>query len=236
MCGIFGFLDYKHQIGNDDKNYILRKLAFFSQLRGIDAIGYACTDGEHLSISKRNGPAYKYNYSLQMNSSAAIGHCRLSTSRSDKSNRNNHPFKGNLKREFALIHNGMVFNHKQIKRKYNLPESRIITDSYVLAQLLEKHNMGLNHNAIKYTMKDLKGTFAVAILDTNGTLFLIKKGSPLYCIKIAELGIYIFSSRKIIMTLALFGFLRKYNYKEVKIAKNEAVCIYGNGKIIRAAV
>ena len=236
MCGIFGLIDYKRIITDNEKNKILRNLAIVSQIRGIDATGYASADGTNLDIFKRNGPAFKHKYYVVENAITAIGHCRLSTNRSNKLNINNHPFKGYLNGKFALIHNGVIINHKKLKSKLNLPKSKISTDSYVLVQLLEKSGKILDNDCIKKALKNVKGTVAIAIINEAGDLFLFKSGSPLYCIRVEQLGLYIFASRKFILRIALYKYLQKYKYKEIRISKDELVHIKCNGVIKRTAV
>lgn len=222
MCGIFGMLDYKHMVSDTVKTDMIRKLALFSQLRGMDASGYAFTDGEEIKICKKPGPAYKYKVSFHKNSNTILGHCRFTTQGSGNENQNNHPFLGDSRGQFALAHNGILFNTKEIKEKYNLEDTDIATDSYVIVQLLERFN-GINYKKIAVALSELKGTFALSIMKESGELFLIKGNNPVMLVHFPEKGIYAYASTGFILKLALHQYLKKWKYEMIKCDHGEMV-------------
>ena len=67
-----------------------------------------------------------------------MGHTRMTTQGDEKFNFNNHPFYGKTDLEFALAHNGVLYNDCRLRITEHLPSTRIETDSYVAVQLIEK--------------------------------------------------------------------------------------------------
>lgn len=57
-----------------------------------------------------------------------------------RNNYNNQPFVGHTAEgDFALCHNGVLFNYEQVQKQEQLPKTRIKTDSYTAVQLIEKY-------------------------------------------------------------------------------------------------
>ena len=69
-----------------------------------------------------------------------MGHTRMTTQGNACSlTRINHPFLGHIDgSSFALAHNGVLWNDKELRMEENLPMTSVETDSYVAVQLLEK--------------------------------------------------------------------------------------------------
>jgi glucosamine 6-phosphate synthetase-like amidotransferase/phosphosugar isomerase protein len=127
----------------------------------------------------------------------------MTTQGSERYNYNNHPFNGCCGREkFALAHNGVLYNDRELKRTYNLPQTEIETDSYVAVQLLEQYKK-LNFNSIKTVSELVQGSFVFTILKDDGTLFLVKGNNPLTLYHFPPLGLYVYASTKNILDNAL---------------------------------
>ncbi|MFR4477369.1 MAG: hypothetical protein ACLT3Y_09275 [Ruminococcus callidus] len=88
-----------------------------------------------------------------------------------KRNCNNHPFEGHCGKEsFALAHNGVLYNDKELRREQHLPPTPIETDSYVAVQLLEQGQQ-LDTENIRRTAELVEGSFVFTILRNDNTLF-----------------------------------------------------------------
>lgn len=63
---------------------------------------------------------------------------------------------------FALAHNGVLVNDKELRKKDHLPKTKIETDSYIAVQLLEYKKL-LNEESIKFMAEALEGSFSFSI-------------------------------------------------------------------------
>ena len=193
MCGLYGFLHY----GNNEIKYlsnITNALAEEAAIRGTDATGIAFNDKGQLSILKESKSAYRLNFKHSDNISAVIGHTRHSTQGSEKKNYNNHPFSGKCQNtRFALAHNGVLMNDKDLRRQYYLPKSKIETDSYIAVQLIE-HKKKLNAESIKFMAEAVEGSFSFSILDSNNSIWFVTGDSPLSILHFPDLGLYVYAS------------------------------------------
>lgn len=178
MCGIFGIC------GND--NIIPKSLFGIAQLeyRGYDSAGIAFFMGEKIEIIKKNGQIIALEKELQKQnpvSTCAIAHTRWAT-HGKPSDENAHPHFSKGK-GFALVHNGIIENHLELKREHlkNI-ELSSTTDTEVAACLIEKFFEGNALEALKRTCGKIKGSYAFALLcsKTPDTIYLAKKDSPLF--------------------------------------------------------
>jgi len=53
-----------------------------------------------------------------------------------RGNSNYHRFSGHADKEFAFVHNGVLYNDTALRKEYQLPKTNIETDSYVAVQLI----------------------------------------------------------------------------------------------------
>ena len=133
MCGIYGVLSYKDKL--KDMNELVDLLGMESAERGTDATGVAYSILGNMKINKSAVSAYKFNPNIPKYVNAVIGHTRHSTQGDKSKNYNNHPWSERVKNcQFALAHNGVLFNDKELQKKYNF-KSKIETDSFVAVQL-----------------------------------------------------------------------------------------------------
>jgi glucosamine--fructose-6-phosphate aminotransferase (isomerizing) len=114
--------------------------------------------------------------------SAGIGHTRSAT-HGEPNRINSHPHQSSSKR-FTLVHNGIIENEEELKNKYlKGVQCKTDTDTEVIVQLIEKFvNDGEAVDlAIRHTMSELKGSYALAILDKEdmNTLYAAKNKTPL---------------------------------------------------------
>jgi glucosamine--fructose-6-phosphate aminotransferase (isomerizing) len=108
-----------------------------------------------------------------------IGHTRWAT-HGAPALKNAHPFIVN---GIAVVHNGIIENYQEIKQK--LIESGATftsdTDSEVVPHLVSHHLAQCNDEmeAIRRTLQEIEGSFALAILFANGKIIGTRRGAPL---------------------------------------------------------
>lgn len=196
MCALFGFLDIGQQVPMKVLQRLLQALANASEIRGNDAAGIAYNKNGVMQIYKRPKPAHKMHFRLPEGTAAVMGHTRMTTQGSERKNYNNHPFLGHAGTDFALAHNGVLYNDRELRHVKQLPPTAIETDSYVAVQLLEAQGE-LTFNSIRSMAEDVCGSFTFTILDSSNTLWFVKGSSPLYLIYFSELRLYVYSSTNV---------------------------------------
>ena len=139
MCALFGWLDYKGIVSDRLLKKLTQALANAAEERGTDASGIAYVKGSKVTIFKRPKPAHKIHFNAPNGTRVVMGHTRMTTQGDEKQNCNNHPFIGTAGIPFALAHNGIIYNDKELRQERNLPDTNIETDSYIAVQLLEQH-------------------------------------------------------------------------------------------------
>ena len=175
MCAIFGLLDFGSQLTHADRTKIIRALSISAEVRGTDATGIAYVKDSVIGIQKAPRPAHQ----------------------------NNHPFLAKTKSgQFALAHNGVLYNDRELRRIHGFPHAKIETDSYVAAQLIEKSGQ-VSHKSLKSMSEKLEGSFTITVLDNENNLFFVKGNNPLTIYLMPELGSYVYASTKEILDEAL---------------------------------
>ena len=236
MCCLYGFLHYGDNRINDLKE-ITNALSKEAAQRGTDATGIAFNDSGRLNITKEGKSAYKMNFKHSDKIVTLTGHTRHSTQGSEKKNYNNHPFMGKCKNvKFALAHNGVLANDRELRRKYHLPKTKIETDSYIAVQLLE-YKKELNAESIKFMAEALEGSFSFSIVDSMNTLWLVKGDSPLHIIHFPKLKLYVYASTEEILWKGLieteiFDELKSGGFEEIPVHSGDILNILPDGNIV----
>jgi glucosamine--fructose-6-phosphate aminotransferase (isomerizing) len=179
MCGIVGYVGKRQA-----KEIILEGLTRL-EYRGYDSAGLSIFN-QRLQIFDVYKDIGRVNQLREISKSSAfsnigIGHTRWAT-HGKVSKINAHPHQSYSKR-FVIVHNGVIENYQELKAQYltnTIFESE--TDTEVIAQLIETFAKNLNvENAILTTLKLLKGSYALLILDTTSpeVLYAAKHKSPL---------------------------------------------------------
>ncbi|MFB6469564.1 glutamine--fructose-6-phosphate transaminase (isomerizing) [Cytobacillus sp. Hz8] len=178
MCGIVGY------IGNQDAKEILLKGLDKLEYRGYDSAGIAVINGGQVHIFKEKGRIADLRaiVDTDLATNTGIGHTRWAT-HGVPSKLNAHPHQSTSGR-FTLVHNGVIENYDLLKREYLQEVSfKSETDTEVIVQLIELFvNDGLSTDeAFRKTLKLLKGSYAIALLDTESgeTIYVAKNKSPL---------------------------------------------------------
>ena len=234
MCAVFGFLDYKGKTSNAVLKKLIHYLSVAAEVRGTDATGIAYVRGGSMVTYKKPKPSHKVKLFFPRDTRAVIGHTRFTTQGSEKRNCNNHPFEGHCGKEsFALAHNGVLYNDKELRREQHLPTTPIETDSYVAVQLLEQEQ-NLDTENIKRMAELVEGSFVFTILRNDNTLFLVKGNNPLTIYHFPALGLYVYASTKSILDNALKKVKLNDKHCEVDISEGEILEINSAGNLSRS--
>lgn len=185
MCGIIGF------IGNDALNGILNGLELL-EYRGYDSAGFAIRRaGESQpEIHKCQGRVKDLREISPKTGdyTCGIGHTRWAT-HGGVSDTNAHPHRVG---KVTLAHNGIVENYKELSEEYEVEDQLVSeTDTEVVAALLNKFYKGDPNEAIRRTVKKLKGTYALVVMfdDIPDTIYATRNVSPIVVAKNEELTI-----------------------------------------------
>ena len=234
MCAVFGFLDYKEKVSNAVLKKLIQYLSVAAEVRGTDATGIAYVRDGSMVTYKKPKPAHKVKLFFPRDTRAVIGHTRFTTQGSEKRNCNNHPFEGHCGTEaFALAHNGVLYNDRELRRERHLSATPIETDSYIAVQLLEQGQQ-LDTENIKRMAELVEGSFVFTILRNDNTLFLVKGNNPLTLYHFPALGLYVYASTKSILDNALQKIRMTEKACEVRTDEGEILEITPDGKLSRS--
>lgn len=206
MCCLFGIHDYARGLTQKQKNRLLSILGTACEARGTDATGISFNVGGKLCIYKRPRPAHRMRFQVPAEVGVIMGHTRMTTQGSERKNHNNHPFPGNVRgSQFALAHNGMLYNDVRLRKQYKLPATKIETDSYVAAQLIEDSGK-LDFAGLQYMAEKLEGSFTITVLTDKDDLYFVKGDNPLCLYHYPARGLYVYASTEEILRTALRQF------------------------------
>lgn len=179
MCSVFGLIDHGKVLSTRQKNKILRVLSQECEVRGTDATGIAYNHGGHIAVYKRPLVAHRMHFKVPDGVDVVLGHTRMTTQGSEKININNHPFPGRAGyQQFALAHNGMLWNDADLRKSENLPATTIETDTYVAVQLIEQQKT-LDLSSLKAMAEKVEGSFVFTVLDQANSIWFVRGNNPL---------------------------------------------------------
>ncbi|MFB6144191.1 MAG: glutamine--fructose-6-phosphate transaminase (isomerizing) [Candidatus Nanohaloarchaea archaeon] len=174
MCGIVG---YK---GKEDASGILYRGLEKLEYRGYDSAGIATVGNPSLKLEKGVGTIEDViSGDENLDGETGIGHTRWAT-HGEVNDTNAHPHTDS-KEEVAVVHNGIIQNHAELKQELSHREFESDTDTEVIPNLiseeLQRHDS--LESVCEAVMQRLEGSYAVvATLDT-GEMLVFKQGSPL---------------------------------------------------------
>lgn len=235
MCCLYGFIDYGHKLTRKQRLRLLSSLAIAAVGRGSDATGLAYVLGGRQVIYKRPLPAHKMWYRLPAAVTTVMGHTRMATQGSELVNINNHPFPGMAgQTHFALAHNGVLTNDKTLRKKHKLPATKIETDSYVAAQLLEQYGQ-VDFDSLRFMVEELEGTFTITVLTDRDELYFVKGNNPLTIYHFPQSSLYVYASTEEILRKGLKNsHLNLGKAEPVRVYTGDILKIDGQGKISRS--
>ena len=234
MCSLFGFLDYGHQLSRKARHRLLSVLSAACEERGTDATGIAYNFDGRQHIFKRPIPAHLMWYRVPMEATAVMGHTRMTTQGSALRNENNHPFQGSAgNTNFALAHNGVLYNDKILQKEFKLPASKIETDSYVAVQLVEKFGR-MDFEGLRAMAEELEGSFTITALTERDELYFVKGNNPMCIYHYPAAKLYVYAStEEILKKTMLQAQLRLGKAEKINLFSGELLRIDARGKITR---
>src|SRR6266498_2293594 len=178
MCGIVGY------IGRDEALPIILEGLRRLEYRGYDSAGVAVVDGR-LAVVKRAGKLDELVRALEagdrLTGTVGMGHTRWAT-HGQPTDANAHPHV-DCGGRIAVIHNGIIENFAELrvgleKRGHTLLSE---TDTECIAHLIEEHAGGDLADAVRATVKELEGAYAIVVLSLDDPTRIVgaKVSSPL---------------------------------------------------------
>lgn len=177
MCGIVGYT------GRESVTDQLLDSLELLEYRGYDSAGIATLNGEtgKVKLRKCAGRVKDLRKLCKKDkkvSTCGIGHTRWAT-HGGVSDTNAHPHRNG---DVLLVHNGIIENYEELKDHFMLhKELKSQTDTEVVAAVLNRFYNGNPHEAIRETVKYLRGTFALVIMfrDQPDIIYAIRNVSPI---------------------------------------------------------
>ena len=172
MCGIIGY------IGQKEAYPILLAGLERMEYRGYDSAGICTSNNEQLFLNKEIGKVQNLK-TTTLEGNKGIGHTRWAT-HGGVQQKNAHPFTNNT---FALIHNGIIENHLELKeelRKSSNEQFTSDTDSEVILHLINKNYQDNLMQAVLKTVKQLHGAYSFLIMKHDRNEIIgARNGCPL---------------------------------------------------------
>lgn len=178
MCGIVGYTGLKKAAP------IIFEGLTRLEYRGYDSAGIATFENDGIKIIRSVGKLHNLSQLLEkvdLKGLSGIGHTRWAT-HGKPSEANAHPHQAG---PIVLVHNGIIENYTNIKTKLIKAGHTFSseTDTEVVAHLVYYYYKKTSDTfkALLKTIKDLKGSFALAIMNEHepNKIFLAKQESPL---------------------------------------------------------
>jgi glutamine---fructose-6-phosphate transaminase (isomerizing) len=181
VCGIVGY------VGKRDSVPIMMESLRRLEYRGYDSAGIAVLDERgRLVGSKSEGKLARLAERLAngeaLHGTTGVGHTRWAT-HGRPSDVNAHPH-GDCNERIAVVHNGIIENYGPLRAALIAQGHRFKseTDSEVLAHLIESHYVGDIIAAVRETLAQVHGAYALGVIssDAPGRLIFARNGaSPL---------------------------------------------------------
>jgi glucosamine--fructose-6-phosphate aminotransferase (isomerizing) len=176
MCGIVGAVARENVVPTLIEG--IRRLEY----RGYDSTGLAVVNGtlQRLVSTARVADLAAQAASTGITGTTGISHTRWATHGAPTS-ANAHPHVS--RDEIAVVHNGIIENFEVLRERLQEQGYRFVTqtDSEVIAHLIHAHYSGDLLEAVKKTIAEFRGAYAIAVISTRepGRIIGARAGSPL---------------------------------------------------------
>ena len=181
MCGIVGY------IGERDSVPIILDALGRLEYRGYDSAGIAVIDADGaLAGSKAEGKlsrlAERLNNGEHLSGVVGVGHTRWAT-HGAPTDANAHPHE-DCRGKIAVVHNGIIENYAALRARL-IELGHVFsseTDTEVLAHLIELHYDGDLEVAVRRTVHEVRGAYALGVIssdDPDHLVFARNGASPL---------------------------------------------------------
>lgn len=178
MCGIIGYT------GNEPAASVLLDGLKRLEYRGYDSAGIAVIGGRRLHVRRASGKVANLEEAVRNNpceGTVGIGHTRWAT-HGRPTEENAHPHR-DCRGEFVVVHNGIIENYLPLKKSLTAAGHRFVTetDTEVIAHLVEKHYEDSLEEAVRRTVGEMTGLYALVVLSLHdpGTLVAARQGPPI---------------------------------------------------------
>jgi glucosamine--fructose-6-phosphate aminotransferase (isomerizing) len=221
MCGIVGYIGER-----DSVPIILDSLARL-EYRGYDSAGIAVIDSSGaLTGSKAEGKLQRLAERLRNGERLAgrvgVGHTRWAT-HGRPSDANAHPHM-DCAGKIAVVHNGIIENYAPLRARL-IERGHIFqseTDTEVLAHLIETHYDGDLEAAVRRTLAEVTGAYALGIISSDDPQHLIfaRNGASPLVVGIGDGEMFVASDTPAIL---------QYTRKEIILQEGEMVVVGRDG-------
>jgi glutamine---fructose-6-phosphate transaminase (isomerizing) len=220
MCGIVGY------VGSRDSVPLILDSLRRLEYRGYDSAGIAVIDSDGvLAGSKAEGKLGRLADRLRsepLHGSTGLGHTRWAT-HGRPSDANAHPHL-DCSSKVAVIHNGIIENYASLRERL-IASGHIFrseTDTEVLAHLIEENDTGDLVSAVRKTLREVRGAFALGVLssDAPDQLVFARSGASPLVVGIGEGEMFVASDTPAIL---------QYTRKQVILREGEMVVVDRNG-------
>ena len=226
MCGIVGY------VGKRDSVPIILESLGRLEYRGYDSAGIAVIDAAgRLTGSKAEGKlanlAARLRDGTALAGTTGIGHTRWAT-HGRPSDANAHPHM-DCSGRFAVIHNGIIENYASLRAQLLAQghDFRSETDTEVLAHLIEAHYTGDLVAAVRQTLTQVRGAFALGVIsqDDPETLIFARNGASPLIVGLGEGEMFVASDIPAML---------QYTRKVVILQEGEVVTVGRDGYAVTA--
>jgi len=179
MSGIVGYLGKKEALP------ILIEGLKRERYKGYDSAGVVVLNEKEAVLVKAVGNLENLEKKLKgqkIEGKIGLGHLRWASHGKVKE-KNTHPLF-DCKKEIFLVHNGIIENYKELKEKLIKEGHKFSseTDSEVISHLVEKYFRGNLEEAVRKTIKEIRGAYAFALVSKKELQKIVatKISSPLF--------------------------------------------------------
>jgi glucosamine--fructose-6-phosphate aminotransferase (isomerizing) len=220
VCGIVGYVG--HRDGVPIILDSLRRLEY----RGYDSAGIAVIDLDGvLSGTKAEGKLSRLVDRLEsepLKGTTGLGHTRWAT-HGRPSDLNAHPH-ADCTGKIAVVHNGIIENYAGLRDRL-IADGHVFrseTDTEVIAHLIETNDEGNLVDAVRRTLKQVRGAFALGVISSQAPRQLVfaRSGASPLVVGIGDREMFVASDTPAIL---------KYTRKQVILRENEMVVIDDDG-------
>ncbi len=226
MCGIVGY------IGERDSVPVIMDSLGRLEYRGYDSAGIAVIDEAGILVgSKAEGKLARLAERLAngeaLHGHVGVGHTRWAT-HGRPSDENAHPHL-DCSKKFAVVHNGIIENYAALRAEL-IGEGHTFTsetDTEVLAHLLERHYSGDLVTAVRHTLAEVHGAFALGVIssDAPDRLIFARNGASPLIVGLGEGEMFVASDIPAIL---------QYTRKVIVLEEGEVVEVRRDGYSLTA--
>ncbi|GAC1391007.1 MAG: glutamine--fructose-6-phosphate transaminase (isomerizing) [Vulcanimicrobiaceae bacterium] len=221
MCGIVGY------IGERDSVPIILDSLQRLEYRGYDSAGIAVIEADgKLRGSKAEGKlsrlAERLRNGERISGKVGVGHTRWAT-HGRPSDANAHPHS-DCSGKIAVVHNGIIENYAGLRSMLSEQGHTFHseTDTEVIAHLIETHYKGNLEEAVRQTLTEVRGAYALGVISSDDPEHLIfaRNGASPLVVGIGDGEMFVASDTPAIL---------QYTRKEIILQEGEMVVVGRDG-------